>query len=179
MRLAPLAHRAGAPSARSASSYRTMGPRQSLSRSRLCVREALELALRVRVNARERAGSCVCTMRLRCSPLLLQRVGGVPAPFETGVLTRRVVHAALQRVVLCCACCTAIRGKNDDEINKLKKELAALAKIGQSKKLLDQNEACNIATLHAVRQRYSAQRNREQKACESARRATDGMRRRA
>jgi hypothetical protein len=118
-------------------------------------------------------------MRLRCSPLLLQRVGGVPAPFETGVLTRRVVHAALQRVVLCCACCTAIRGKNDDEINKLKKELAALAKIGQSKKLLDQNEACNIATLHAVRQRYSAQRNREQKACESARRATDGMRRRA
>ena len=102
MRLAPLVHRAGAPSARSASSYRTMGPRQSLSCSRLCVREALELALRVRVNARERAGSCVCTMRLRCSPLLLQRVGGVPAPFETDV------NAS------CCTCgvatgCTVLR----------------------------------------------------------------------
>ena len=165
MRLAPLAHRAGAPSARSASSYRTMGPRQSLSCSRLCVREALELALRVRVNARERAGSCVCTMRLRCSPLLLQRVGGMPAPFETGELTRRVVHAALQRVVLCCACCTAIRGKNDDEINKLKKELAALAKIGQSKKLLDQNEACNIACCQTAIQRTKKQRAGSMRIC--------------
>ena len=64
---------------------------------------------------------------------------------------------------------TAIRGKNDDEINKLKKELAALAKIGQSKKLLDQNEACNIACCPTATQRTKEQRALRNHACKPAR----------
>ena len=107
VRLAPLVHRAGAPSARpcgltvpndGAAAVAGMFTKASAS-----VRETSVLAWRVRVNARGRVCACAqCASR--CLPLLLLRVGGVPAPFETGVLTGRVLRAVLQRVVLCCAC---------------------------------------------------------------------------